>query len=208
MMLTVRSSNHMPKVVQQRLRKNKYTFRIAEERARVARKETAAARATLQDVSRRNWGTEISTAGAGATDSVPSDVATDAKQTAREASAAVQKFRSDIEGKLYLAPLTTVGNLPYRRVCVGYGCDITCGEMAMAKNLLAGQSSEWALLRRHECETANGQLFGVQVAGAHVDMMTKVAELIEDHISLDFVDINMGCPIDIVCNKGMGCGSE
>lgn len=48
----------------------------------------------------------------------------------------------------------------------------------------------------------------VQIAGSHVDMMTKVGELIEDHISLDFVDINMGCPIDIVCNKGMGCGSE
>jgi tRNA-dihydrouridine synthase 3 len=208
MMLTVRSSNHMPKVVQQRLRKNKYTFRIAEEKARVARKETAAARSTLQDVSRRNWGKDVDTAGTAATDTVPSDVATDAKQTARESSAAVQKFRTDIEGKLYLAPLTTVGNLPFRRVCVGYGCDITCGEMAMAKNLLAGQSSEWALLRRHSCETGNGQIFGVQIAGAHVDMMTKVAELIEDHISLDFVDINMGCPIDIVCNKGMGCGSE
>ena len=48
----------------------------------------------------------------------------------------------------------------------------------------------------------------VQIARAHVDMMAKVGELIEDHISLDFVDINMACPIDIVCNKGMGCGSE
>ena len=76
----------------------------------------------------------------------------------------------------------------------------------MAKNLLGGQSSEWALLRRHPCEATAGQLFGVQIAGAHVDMMTRVAELLEDHTSLDFVDINMGCPIDVVCNKGMGCG--
>jgi len=72
----------------------------------------------------------------------------------------------------------------------------------MATNLLQGQVSEWALLRRHPSE----DIFGVQLAGSGAENLGKAAQLIEEHMHVDFVDINMGCPIDVVCNKG--CGAQ
>lgn len=111
-----------------------------------------------------------------------------------------EKKTIDFRDKLYLAPLTTCGNLPFRVVCKRQGVDITCGEMALCTNILQGQTSEWALMKRHPIE----DLFGVQICGSFPDTMTRCAEVLNKECDVDFVDINMGCPIDLVYKKGAG----
>jgi len=111
-----------------------------------------------------------------------------------------EKKTVDFAGKLYLAPLTTVGNLPFRKVCKQFGADITCGEMAMSTNLLQCSQAEWALIKRHPSE----DIFGVQLCGGYPDTMTKVTELLSNECNVDFIDINMGCPIDLIYKRGEG----
>lgn len=107
----------------------------------------------------------------------------------------------DFSNKVYVAPLTTVGNLPFRRVMKKFSADITCGEMAVGHNLLQGKNGEWALLKRHPDE----DVFGVQIAAGHADVYTRISEIIENEgLDIDFLDMNLGCPIDVLCNQGCG----
>uniref|UniRef100_A0A915DUZ2 tRNA-dihydrouridine(47) synthase [NAD(P)(+)] n=1 Tax=Ditylenchus dipsaci TaxID=166011 RepID=A0A915DUZ2_9BILA len=106
-----------------------------------------------------------------------------------------------LRGKTYLAPLTTLGNLPFRRLCVGLGADIACCEKAETVGLLEGSQKEWSLLKRHTCE----KIFGVQLAAAYPETMTRATQMVVDECEVDFIDVNLACPMDLIKEEGPGC---
>lgn len=123
-----------------------------------------------------------------------------------------------------LAPLTTQGNLPFRRLCIDLGAQITYSEMAMSLPLIQGQRSEWALLRAHESEAespaynpapavapnphydnARDLRFGAQIAANKPWQALKATEILTGLTPhLRVIDLNCGCPIDLVYRAGAG----
>lgn len=101
--------------------------------------------------------------------------------------------------KLWLAPLTKGGNLPFRRLCVDFGAEVTMSEMAYSRQLVKGSRSEFALLRRHESE----KCFGVQIAASKPEDAAEATRIALDK-GADFVDLNCGCPIHDTVKRGMG----
>lgn len=106
----------------------------------------------------------------------------------------------DFVNKLVLSPLTTVGNLPFRRICKEFGADITCGEMACCVPLIKGMTQEWALTKRHESE----DVFGVQLCGNNPNIISQTAQLMQETAKVDFLDLNIGCPIELIYQQGGG----
>jgi tRNA-dihydrouridine synthase 3 len=104
-----------------------------------------------------------------------------------------------IDGAVLLGPMTKGCNLPYRRLCVELGARVTVSEMTLARRLRQKRRSEFALIRR----AADEPCFGVQLAGTDPDEMGWAAGLAEER-GADFVDLNLGCPIDYFTSKGLG----
>jgi len=74
--------------------------------------------------------------------------------------------------------------------------------MAMADSISNAAAAEWALVRKHSSE----DIFGVQICGNNPYVLSKCGQLLEDTTEVDFIDLNLGCPIDLVYEKGAGSG--
>lgn len=102
-------------------------------------------------------------------------------------------------GRLVMAPMTRGTDAPFRRLVAEWGAEVSVGEMAYAHKVVRGESMERALLRRHDHE----KIFGVQLAGKHPEVMAEAAHIAEE-MGADFVDVNLGCPIDDATRRGFG----
>src|SRR6187455_152422 len=108
-------------------------------------------------------------------------------------------FLTSLSGAVIMAPMTKGSNLPYRQLCTELGAKIVVSEMVVARRLKQRRKGEFALIRRAPGEPC----FGVQLAGNKPDELAWAAALVEAK-GADFVDLNLGCPIDYFTSKGLG----
>lgn len=105
-----------------------------------------------------------------------------------------------LPGKVLLAPMAGVSDIPFRRLCQAYGAGLTTSEMLHARSEL--WTTRKSRLRVQG--TGNDDIpHSVQIVGSEPAMMAEAARLCVAN-GAAIVDINMGCPAKKVCNKAAG----
>lgn len=108
------------------------------------------------------------------------------------------------ENPFWLAPMAGVNDAAFRTLCKEQGAGITFSEMVSAKGLHydANNNNSRMLLMASPDELP----LAVQLFGAEPDIMAEQARNIAQEFGdgLAFIDINMGCPVPKVVNKGEG----
>jgi tRNA-dihydrouridine synthase B len=101
--------------------------------------------------------------------------------------------------KLWLAPLAGYTDSAFRRICLDWGADAVVSEMVSADGIIHKQRQTLSYLEFRDSERP----FGVQLFGHDPLIMAKAAEIVLNY-QPDFIDINMGCPVKKVLNRGAG----
>ncbi len=104
-----------------------------------------------------------------------------------------------LHGKVILAPMAGVTDLPFRLLCKEQGADLICTEMVSAKGIMYNNRNTEDLLRIDDRERP----VSLQLFGADPDIISEQAKRIEER-NFDILDINMGCPVPKVVNNGEG----
>ncbi|KAJ5331697.1 hypothetical protein N7476_001480 [Penicillium atrosanguineum] len=97
-----------------------------------------------------------------------------------------------------LAPLTTQGNMPFRRLCTDLGAQFTYSEMAMSMPLIQDNIVQGY-------DNSKDFKFGAQIAANKPWHALKATEVLSKFTpNLRVIDLNCGCPIDLVFRDGAG----
>ncbi|MFA5669366.1 MAG: tRNA dihydrouridine synthase DusB [Balneolaceae bacterium] len=103
------------------------------------------------------------------------------------------------EKPLFLAPMEDVTDSPFRQICRQKGADIVFTEFISSEALI--RDSEIALHKMSFSESERP--FGIQIFGGREEAMEGAAKVAMNN-NPDLVDINFGCPVYKVVNKGAG----
>ena len=105
------------------------------------------------------------------------------------------------ERPLFLAPMEDVTDIGFRKMCKRFGAAMFYTEFVSADAVIRSIKSTLNKIVIDEEERP----VGIQIYGKDVESMVEAAKIVEQ-VKPDVIDINFGCPVKKVANKGAGSG--
>ncbi len=98
-----------------------------------------------------------------------------------------------------LAPMAGVTDFPFRMICKELGAGLVFSEMVSVEALIREHKRTFAMLHTDPAERP----VAFQIFGSKPKSMADAARIVS-HGGVDFIDINMGCPVPKVLKCGAG----
>ncbi len=100
---------------------------------------------------------------------------------------------------LALAPMEDITDSSFRQICKSFGADLLVTEFIAADGLIREAEKSRMKLNFLEQERP----LGIQIFGYNIDSVVAAVKIAEE-VNPDFIDLNFGCPVKKVVDKGGG----
>ena len=100
----------------------------------------------------------------------------------------------------FLAPMPGVTDYAYRVIAKEFGAGVVYSEFVSAHGIIRKNEKTLNMIKFSEFERP----IGIQIFGDTPQVMEDAAKLVYDKFRPDLIDINYGCPVPKVTNKGAG----
>ncbi len=104
-----------------------------------------------------------------------------------------------IEDPVWLAPMTGVSDLPFRKLVKRFGVGMVVSEMIASRAMIIETKNTMRMASFDASEFP----FAIQLAGCDPEVMAEAAKLNEDR-GAQIIDINFGCPVKKVVGGNAG----
>ena len=102
---------------------------------------------------------------------------------------------------LFLAPMEDITDPSFRSICKQYGADLVYTEFVSSDGLIRDGAKSVRKLDINDSERP----IGIQIYGHIIESMVEAAKIAES-AKPELIDINFGCPVKKIANRGAGSG--
>ncbi len=110
----------------------------------------------------------------------------------------------EIPNRVTLAPLAGIGNWVVRLQAKRYGAGYAVSEMVSSFAIHYRNEKTLRDLLSFKPEERDGGPVAIQLFGQDPEVMKSAAAYVAEHVAVDVIDLNMGCPVPKVCKTGAG----